>query len=308
MVIGLIGVLVSAILVAAPALIDRHRGNSTELMLTAVRDMVDQFAREQQSNPTLTRKTEYQKRYGFYPPDELEVFTEVGVPQKPPANRGPLTVGGAKVIPGATSGGYTPMTFRLDLKDPQQRALEHRDNAALVLAIQMFGRESKDMLESMSDANLRTLGSDQTGPPLIFLDRPDEQGKLNDKWDPEIDQPLRIIVDAWGVPIQYFSERNFSTSSDARNVSPNYPGWNEASTQMVRRNGNKPLIVSYGPNGKDQLTEDLLSSATETTSMVGDWMNDGLDSRKGRIDDALNADNIYPDPRLRDRLAGTTSR
>lgn len=198
------------------------------------------------------------------------------------------------------------MTFRLDLKDPKDRALEHRDNAALVLAIQMFGRESKDMLESMSDANLRTLGSDQTGPPLIFLDRPDEQGKLDDKWDQLIDQPLRIIVDAWGVPIQYFAQRDYVSSGGEE--SSNYPGWNEASTQMVRRNGNKPLIVSYGPNGKDQLTEDLLSSATETTSMVGDWMNDGLDSRKGRIDDALNADNIYPDPRLRDRLAGTTSR
>lgn len=310
-VIGLIGVLVGAVLVAAPALIDRNRSNSTELLLTGVRDMVEQFAREQQTKPTVARSPDYQKRFGFYPPDELEPFTDAGVPgaQNPKV----LTVSGAKVIPGLSKGQkYNAMTFREDFPaaDTAQRAIEHRDNAAMVLAIQMHGKESRDLLASFSDQHLRPAASDESNTPpvpLLYLDRPDDEGKApNGQWDPERDEPLRVIVDAWGVPLQYFAQRDYDPKAQTAKPSSNHPDWNQASTEMIRRNGNRPVIVSYGPNGKDQLTEELLSGAEETTSMVGDWMdaNDG----KHAINNPLNADNLYPDPRLRDRLAGTTAR
>ena len=72
--------------------------------------------------------------------------------------------------------------------------------------------------------------------------------------------------------------------------------WNEASTALIRLNGGQPIIMSYGPDGRDQLSKDSLS-ADPTASLVADFV------ANQRIDNPLNEDNVYADPAAKEKLA-----
>ena len=151
--------------------------------------------------------------------------------------------------------------------------------------------------------------------PVIWLDRPKRPGDTPDgKWGSE-DVQLRYIVDAWDTPLSYFAQRDWSkketaTVSSAR-VSSNHPLWNQASSTFLRLNGGKPIIMSYGPDGKDQLKKEAMttSASGETgdadalASMVGDFAAYPDSSVDGKINHPLNDDNIYLNPELREKLA-----
>jgi hypothetical protein len=274
-------------------------------MLSVVWEAVEQFRREQKANPTLARHRAYRRRYGFFPPDELELFTPVGIPGGPPGTRAP---GGAVVVPAPGSDeGYDPMNFYTKGLPPPAKAAEFRDQVAMVVAIQMFGDVSSSILDRI-EGRYWLAPLDDKDDPAVFLDRPAGATPPDGTWDANAHQ-VRYIVDGWGNPISYLSQRDWKPPPDPPAGSTNLPanppatgGWNQAATRIVRLNGGQPVIFSYGPNGKEQLTREQMEVGGDgVASLVGDFL--GLSGTEGQIDNPLNADNVYADPTLKVKLA-----
>lgn len=302
-VVGLILVLLGAVIVAAPALIDRGKTQSTQLLLHTVQTMIDEFEREQKAAPTITRARQpgsggvghvnFKDLFGYFPPDELEPFSMRGM-RGSQSGSGSLAPGGAKVILGTNTDGnnYPAMRFFLD-GDVSRDPFEHRDIAALVLAVELFGgSQSRAMLEGLSDAHLRPGPRDDKGEPQQYLDR-----NNNGKWDALEDLELRHIVDSWGVPLAYFSTRGFDDKKPGNNKlqSTNHPEWFKVSSQLVAQNGGRPVLMSWGPDGREQLARDI-QSAEPTASVVGDLAVHTF------LRNPLNRDNVFADPALKQKL------
>ena len=207
-----------------------------------------------------------------------------------------------EIFPEVTQQTYGSMEFRVDLS-PVDAANEHRDLAALILAIELYGDASAGLLAQVPDRH-RTEGAlSANGLPSQYLERngtPDFQ--------PADDLQIRYIVDDWGVPLSYLAQRDWDPDPQAANIeSTNHPYWNQASTQLVRLNGDQPLIFSYGPNGKEQCSVDWMGAESGNpakASLVADWMRaEATLTTFGRIDHPLNEDNIYPDAELTAKLA-----
>jgi len=322
-VIVVIGILVSAILVASSGFINKGRANNTQAVLQIVADAAEDFKREQAAKPTITRAKQtknpslgkqdpavtsvlYTDRYGLYPPDELEVFSSIGLPGStggiPPSRT--LAPGGAEVSPPPP---WDAMRFYKDGVDATKDALENRDQAAMILAIETLSESASAILDRIPDRN-RTPGPLKDGTPALFLDRVDRAtGTPNRTWDAN-DHQIRLIVDDWGNPISYFSERDWQDPSVNLNFKPiqsrNHDNWNRASTEIIRLNGGQPVIFSYGPNGKDQLTKDVMG-ATGAATLMGDMhpATPGPDDAEYIIDNPFNDDNVYSNPALKEKLA-----
>jgi len=166
---AIIAILFSAIFVASSSVLTRAKTNATQAVLRVVGDALDEFQREQQANPTITRAVHsstqtvsqktygYRDRYGEYPPDELEVFTKFGLPDwKPPTGAqnfslapGKAVIGPSKFTPSPL---WSPMRFYTDT-NVDANALEHRDIAAMVLAIDLLGDTSKEILDTIPARN-----------------------------------------------------------------------------------------------------------------------------------------------------------
>lgn len=293
----ILSVLISTVVVVGTTVIQKSKVNNTKAVLQVVADALEEFKREQQTHRTITKRKAYRNRYGDYPPDELEVFTPLGLPGSapPPANRS-LAVGGAPIVPTPTSTAWDQMRF-YSTGDPAKDPIEHRDLAAMIVVIETLSEKAALILGRLPKRN-RTTGpiDPATGEPSLWLDR-DGSGQ----WTPNEDFQIRYIVDAWGVPLSYLAQRDW-TNNNPPPVSTNHPQWNEASTEIIRINRGQPLIFSYGPDGKDQLTKEWMEVANGepgVASLVGDFEG----TPHGRIDHHLNADNVYLDPDLTDRLA-----
>lgn len=310
-VIVIIGVLVSSVLVASSALLGKSKTRNTLAVLQNVSDAVEQFKRSETQKPTFTRNIEFKRRYGLYPPDELEAFAPdpSGVPGVvPPARPTGSLAKPSIIVPPPTGPRYaTPMRFytegvcaAADCPD----ALEHRDLAALIVAIETQGGEAAAILNKISDRN-RSAGVLREGRPAQFLSRPrtlNEQ-QVNSDWDPE-DLQIQYILDDWGIPISYMSQRDFEESREDERRSSNHADWNEASTEIIRLNGGLPLIFSLGPNGKEQASADLISSGGGVTFM-DDFEPQAAtpENEPHKIDHPANADNVYLNDQLREKLA-----
>ena len=316
-VIVVIGILVSAILVASSGFINKGRSNNTQSVLQIVADAVEEFKREQTAKPTITRAKQqkmagvgdpakpqvfYTDRYGLYPPDELEVFSALGLPgSAPPPDSRSLAPGGAEVIAPGSSTPWKALRFYRD--GSPDDAVENRDQAAMILAIETLSESASAILDRIPDRN-RTPGPlDASGNPALFLNRRDPTtGTLNATWDGNYDHQIRLIVDDWGNPISYLAER------DEKDGVPPIPSsnyadnnvWNHASTEIIRLNGGQPVIFSYGPNGKDQLTKDAMG-ATGLVSLVYDFS--GGAAHDHIINEPFNDDNVYSNPALKEKLA-----
>lgn len=292
--------LLAAVVVAGSTLVTRAKNRTTEGVLNIVREAVEQFQREQNESPTLVRarqgpvgsRVSYETRYGRFPPDELEVFTEAGLPGNGGIGRS-LAVGGAEVLPGPAAGTYPAMLFHT-VENPNPE-LEHRDLAALILAIELNSEVGSAMLDRIPNSSRSAGPLTATGDPMIWLNRGNDT-----TWTRGTDQQIRYVVDAWGVPISYLAQRDYDpTATPGAPPSGNHPAWNQASTEMIRLNGGQPILFSYGANGRDQLTKDAL--VDPAVSLVGDWMDPATANR--RIDNPLNEDNVYADPGLKEKLA-----
>ncbi len=307
-VIIVIGILISSILVASSSLIGKSKERNTQAVLQVVADAVEEFKREQTANPTISRNKEYKRRYGLYPPDELEVFADkpYGVPV--PTGTAPTgslaTPTGSAIFPAPP---YEKMHFYTDgdCSDPVCRSKEHRDLAAMIVAIESLGDASASILARVPDRNRSAGALDGIGNPSQFLDRPKNlKDPPDDQWsDTGEDLQIRYILDDWGMPISYFSQRDFVDEA-SEIASTNHRGWNEGSTELIRMNGGQPVIFSYGGNGKDQLTYDMMGDDGKA-SLIGDFepAAAGPDDVKHVIDNPANADNVYANPALKEKLA-----
>lgn len=313
-VIVIIGVLVSAVMVASTSLIRKSKTRNTQAVLQIVADAAEQFKRSETEKPTITKHAAYKARYGLYPPDELEAFTDVGVPHA--ANLQPtgnLAVPkGSQIKPAPTP--FTSMKFYTDdnCSDYTCQSLEHRDLAALIVAIESQGGEAAAILDRISDRN-RTAGvlNNTNKNPEQYLDRPAGiNGAPNGQWDAD-DLQIRYIVDDWGVPISYLAQRDHpghgsttTTPVPSSNSQTPAGNWNEASTELIRLNGGQPVIFSYGPDGKDQLKKEVMGD-NWAASLVGDFTPspETPDNKEHIIDHPANADNVYSNDQLRDKLA-----
>jgi len=301
-VVALIVILISAIFVGGPKLINKSRTMQTQSVLVVVRDILEQFKLERTENPGImiisrqgNPKRSYKERYGLYPPDELEVFTDAGLPGSGPDGR-TLAPGGYTVVPGVPAGSsYSmPMNRYRDAESVNAPEFENRDLAAMILAIELYGTESKVMLDGIAKNNRSAGTLDPSKPkptPVQFLDRNGDE-----VWTPQEDLQIRYIVDNWGVPLGYMSERDNDHTASPDNVpSSNHPDWNHASTDMVQLNGGQPVVFSWGANGGEQLTKEVFTDSP-TASMVTDWIDNF------RIDNPLNDDNVYAEESLGEKL------
>ena len=293
-VVVIIVVLISSVMVASTTLIERARASNTEAMLGVVTQAIEEFKREQESNLTAARSKSYRTRYGLYPPDELEALTAVGVPGGPGWSIAP---GRAQMIPAVPGReGYDAMNFFTAGLALEDQLLEHRDQVAMTTTILVLGDASSSILLGIQDKFWKHAPLDpQNDEPAIFLDR---NGDGN--WDAG-DLAVRYLVDSWGTPISYLAQRDW-TGDDTAAESPNLETWNEASTEIVRLNRNRPVLFSYGPDGPEQLTEEHMDK-TGIASLVGDFEGLGENDIRHRIDNPLNADNVYADPTLKEKLA-----
>lgn len=305
----IIVILISAVLVATSTLVNKAKVSNTKAMLTIVRDAVEQFRREQTAKPTIARASQppavagnprirYVDRFGHYPPDELEVFTPVGLPGSGPSG-GTLAPGGAEMFPApTTNGGYNAMMFYTKGLPEAQQPMEHRDLVAMIVAIQTLGDASSAILDGIQDRYWFAPLDMQPPPPTpsVFLDYPDpttDPPTRNDICD-AYDLQIRYIIDDWGSPISYMTQRNGALPGSP-GASTNHSSWSEASTEFVRLNGGQPVIFSYGPDGEEQLTREAMRTGGDA-SLVGDFANDGM------INNPMNADNLYADPTLAEKL------
>ena len=293
-VMAVIAILISAVVAVSTVFIEKAKARNTLGVMRVVSDAVEAFKRDRPSIVTASQpaggadRVRWAKRYGLFPPDELDVFTDLGLPGSDTSS-GSLAVGGATMSP-APLGGYPAMRFHDKAPSATDRAFEHRDNAALVMALEQYSASAAGLLAGLP-TRYRAEGviDGGTGQPLQFLDRGDAG------WDAD-DLQVRYIVDDWKVPLGYLAQRDWN-EDDPPAPSGNHPAWNRASTEIIRLNGDQPLILSYGPDGADQFTPEMMGLEDGTASLVADWEDDG------KINNPLNADNLYLDAALKDRLA-----
>jgi len=287
-VMAIIAVIVVSVLVAGTAMQNRARATNTRFMLNIAQDAINTFRNAQEDRPTITRQTAYRARYGSYPPDEFEPFTESGVP-----GGVARSLANGEIVPGTTSSlTYSAMTFQQSGLNQDQARMEHRDIGAMIMTLELYNDTTAEILSKIPGDKLVT-PLDANGDPLQYLDRNE-----NEAFDPESDHPIRRLIDDWGVPITYFAQRDFDPDGDPdATQSSNHAFWNEASTAMIRLNGSVPLLCSYGPDGPDQLAPDILSAIEPPSTLIEDWMDNQ------RIDSPYNQDNVYPDEGTAQKLA-----
>jgi len=206
-----------------------------------------------------------------------------------------MAPGGARFMP-SPNPPFGAMSFRSDLRQPSERAREHRDLAAMLLAIRLFSDSAGAVLDQLPERAWNQGAVDEGGTPVQYLDR---QGEGSGQFSSH-DEQIRYVVDAWGEPLLYMSQRDWRP--DLPNVEPapdssNHEDWNRTSTEWVKLNGGKPILMSYGANGHEQLTKALLDT-DPTLTVLGDWADDQ------RLSNELNADNVFVD----DALAATLRR
>lgn len=290
----IIVILVSSILVASTTLIERAKASNTEAMMGVVTMAIEEFKREQESNPTAARSRAYRNRYGLYPPDELEALTPAGVPGGPLRTIAPGSAQMVPTVPGQD--GYGAMRFFTVGLALEDQLLEHRDQVAMTTAILTLGDASSSLLLGVQDKFWKNAPLDpRKDEPAVFLDR-----NGNGDWDAG-DLAIRYLIDAWGTPISYLAQRDWAADTTTPESS-NLEVWNEASTEIIRLNGNKPVLFSYGPDGAEQLTQEHMDTGG-FASLVGDFEGLGEDDIAHRIDNPVNADNVYADPALKEKLS-----
>lgn len=295
-VMAIMAVLVAAVVHGGSVLMTRGRVRSTQATLIIVQEAIDQFHLDKPTIVTArqhngTRMVKYSQRFGEFPPDEFEIFSGDGLTGGAGTGGRALAPGGALVVPSPPPA-YGAMTYQTKGLDLGQLTMEHRDLAAMVLAIELYCETGRDILSRLPNRN-RTEGvvDDSTGEPAQFLDR-----NGDGVWDPD-DHQIRYLVDDWGVPLVYYAQRDFRVDglSPTATLSANHAVWNQASTGMIKLNMSRPIIMSYGPDAEHQLSADVLG-ADQTALLHVDFADDN------KVTNSLHEDNVYADEFLAEKL------
>ena len=102
-------------------------------------------------------------------------------------------------------------------------------------------------------------------------------------------------------PIQYFAIRN-----DGLEAAPDDLTGKRLRTSafLVQRNRDKPVLVSYGPDGPEQWSNELREFSDIPGVGLTDVVTDFTQTTpvEEAIDNPFNDDNVYVDESLKDRL------
>ena len=187
---------------------------------------------------------------------------------------------GAIIAPGQHSGA------RLNVPSGELKNVKQQDIKAMALVTRLYSAEVAAILDRISPHYRRP-----PDDPEEFFDR-DGEGDLDTD-----DVPLGYFVDTWGTPIRYFAVRD-DDLAPAPGVPPEpFEQRLNTSAFLVQKNRGKPVLVSYGPDGREQLSDEFAGLARD---LVGDFGDD--DETPGRIDNVFNEDNVYVDETLNERL------
>jgi hypothetical protein len=252
--------------------------------MNVVKTALDQFASER---PLKNIVAAY-KRYGDYPPDELQAFT----PIMPPPGGIPVPTG---------SGSWLPVSLTIGAGNLSASVLgslakvEHRDVKTMMLTIRLYSTAANSILDKIGDrfVSTRLVASE---PPQQYYD---SDGVANPAGAPNPeDIPLTYLIDAWGNAVEYYS---LNPKADPPGSTPSPLDSGPAgvtrrafSTLFVTRNNSQPFLVSYGIDGSDQL-----AATPQPITLLSDW-NMGMPNNA--IDKPENNDNIYSEPDLKDKL------
>jgi len=275
-VIVILAVIATIAVVVGQRFINSAKSKDTAATFHVLKNAIDQFALDGPYKNVVAARN----RYGLYPPDELEAFTPPpapgGIPVPPPGGP-PQSWNSANLSPRTSAGPGLLQVPAGDLDNVKQR-----DVKALLLAIRLQGGTAAGELERID-------------PRFILPAAPGEYFDLNadSTLDPE-DTPLDALVDGWGRPVEYFALNPKPTPAPIPAPTDNAAGDRLTfAPAAVQRNNNVPFLVSYGPDGDDQV-------GAMQSPLITDW----IATTPMKIDDPLNTDNVYSDDSLAARLAG----
>lgn len=291
-VIGIIALLIGVLVRVGGNAITSGRVSETRAVMETLNVAIEQFNSEAPfkgiSYDALgaTGQTRiYQDRYGNNPPDELEGFDQ------------------GDGIPGFQSNANTDRFFvndptSLEVDAASSALIENADIKAMTLAIKLHSPSATTILDKIPGRYRRTADKE-------FLDR---DGVNTGAADPD-DEVLTYFVDTWGTPLQYFALRE--VGADPQNPgsfmlqqAPSDPTMDRmiTSTYLIQQNRGQPVLVSYGPDGPDQFSPDFaINNDNDAPDLIQDFAgNDG--TTPSAIDNPLNADNVYLDPALSERI------
>lgn len=286
-VIAIIVLMLAMFFAVGQSVLTGGKERNTKAMMLLVESAINEFhaaAPLAQYNAPGGVGGEYVTRYGNYPPCELEVFTQTGLPS-PPAS---VSIG--NLTPGAVGGGA-----QLSEDSPSSgfADITNRDIKAMLLAIRTFSVAGSEILDRI-DSRYRRIND--LADSFVAPDRAVEYLDRDGNGNPDLgDTPLEILVDDWGQPIEYLSTRIVQgaglTTELPRQVMAD--AW-------VQSNNGVPVLMSYGPNGPDQFDSEFID-AVGPSDLVTDWTGDD-DSEPDALDNPLNEDNVFLSDALKTKL------
>jgi len=271
-VVGIIAVLLTLVVGIGSWAIEQSKRRQTRALLTtldmAIEDFKTQGPLDQARAPT--GEFLYMDRYGGYPPDELEPFTKnLGIPN----NRGATLI--LKLEGEPIPSGALP-------------SVPNRDTLAMVAAIRRYSDRASATLDRVGENfRFKSIGTLSSGGAVL--------------------EEYHTFVDAWGNPIQYFATNPASAVTNVETALDDVPAKGArlaTSKALVQANNGRPVLMSYGPDGKDQLSGQF----PDAQDVVTDWWkdnqggNDPAGSRK--LDNRFNVDNVYSADGLEKKLGG----
>lgn len=271
-VIAIIGILLAVVFRGGSTLVRNAKTRDTEALLKKLDLAIDEFKRE----ADLSKIPNAKALFNGAPPDDLRVFDASsatysvvgGCPVRFSSNgvfkRNETIVKVADLIDDRGGDGTLKSTAKL----------VHADIRAMVLSMRLYSPRARAILDSID--------------PKYWADTEAVDGYVYypDASDTSSFVQLDFLVDAWGNPLEYYSTCRCQ-------MGITLPPREETSNTFVHYNNDGPVIVSYGADGADQFSADMMAAEGDT-SMVADYYaesNNGANA--GIINSPFNSDNVY---------------
>lgn len=272
-VIGIIGLLLSIVLIVGRGALNDAKVKDTRVMLSQLNSAIQSFADADPYKSVQRAKV----RYGPYPPDSIRCFEPT--PATPSPDPYLLTGGGGRFAKIGASGPYTDDYDPAIPPDPNYIADSGIKTLVFFLRSQSASREIYDAIPDRFRVTVPA--GDNAGNEYFDFNN-------NAMFDPTIDKEVQYLVDGWKHAIEYYSVRQLDPSENP----PTSHAW--VAQKLVQANKNLPVLVSYGLDGDVQFKQGQTLEAPYNDSSVG--------SGELFFASPLHEDNVYLDDSLRDKM------
>lgn len=272
-VVAILALLIGVVYKGGSTLMNNAKARDTEALIKTLMAAVEAYKLEVNDSNIPYMKDVYLGN----PPDSVYLFDRAGLPLPDCSPYSPANPCTLRLV-SASSSAVAPPGLK-DVRNPSNGQLQplarstmrHEDIRALVLSIRLRSPKAAEILDRI-DPRFKVAGE-------VAYDPGDGSAPI----------PLDYYADSWGIPLEYFSMCTGELDPDPRR---------QVAKRILHLNNGSPLIVSYGPNGPDQISADFMGTYGDTT-IVGDMYDNNVDMR---INHELNHDNVYSDPAVIDRL------